>query len=121
MHWHTVRIDTAANRVEIYRHADDMFDGDPVILIDANLDKFGQTPMPPNNSRHGSAGSCWATTPRSGKRSVWDDGLEQSEFFLRERASPQHAGAPAESQSQGLVPAHRGGADIRQLPFRRRR
>lgn len=44
MHWHTVRIDTAANRVEIYRHADDMFDGDPVILIDANLDKFGQTP-----------------------------------------------------------------------------
>ncbi|MBP9234350.1 MAG: hypothetical protein KBF30_06715 [Hyphomonadaceae bacterium] len=44
MHWHTVRVDAAANRVEIYRHADDMFDGDPVILIDADLDKFGQTP-----------------------------------------------------------------------------
>ncbi len=44
MHWHTVRYDAGANRVEVYRHADDMFDGDPVILIDASVDKFGQTP-----------------------------------------------------------------------------
>ncbi|HEX5005924.1 MAG TPA: hypothetical protein VFV70_02360 [Hyphomonadaceae bacterium] len=41
MHWHTVRYDERAKRVEVYRHADDMFDGDPVILIDAGLDKFG--------------------------------------------------------------------------------
>lgn len=39
-----VRFDTAANRVEIYRHADDMFDGDPVILIDADVEKFGKSP-----------------------------------------------------------------------------
>ncbi|MEQ1610450.1 MAG: hypothetical protein ABL956_16005 [Hyphomonadaceae bacterium] len=44
MHWHTVRVDVAANRVEIYRRADDMFDGDPLILIDVGLDKFGHTP-----------------------------------------------------------------------------
>jgi hypothetical protein len=44
MHWHTVRYDERANRVEVYRHADNLFDGDPVILIDAGLDKFGQTP-----------------------------------------------------------------------------
>lgn len=44
MHWHTVRFDAAAKRVEIYRHADDMFDGDPVILIDADVGKFGHTP-----------------------------------------------------------------------------
>lgn len=44
MHWHTVRFDVAANRVEIYRHADDMFDGDPVILIDADVGKFGKSP-----------------------------------------------------------------------------
>jgi hypothetical protein len=44
MHWHTVRYDAGAKRVEIYRHADDMFDGDPVILIDEKLDKFGQSP-----------------------------------------------------------------------------
>lgn len=44
MHWHTVRFDAAANRVEIYRHADDMLDGEPLILIDACVDKFGQSP-----------------------------------------------------------------------------
>jgi hypothetical protein len=44
MHWHTVRFDARAKRVEIYRHADEMFDGDPVILIDADVEKFGQTP-----------------------------------------------------------------------------
>ncbi len=44
MHWHTVRFDARANRVEIYRHADDMLDGDPLILIDAEVGKFGETP-----------------------------------------------------------------------------
>jgi hypothetical protein len=44
MHWHTVRYDAARNRVEIYRHDEEMLDGDPVILIDEKLDKFGQTP-----------------------------------------------------------------------------
>ena len=44
MHWHTVRVDVAANRVEIYRHTNDMFDGDPLILIDADLERFGRTP-----------------------------------------------------------------------------
>jgi hypothetical protein len=44
MHWHTVRYDARAGRVEIYRHADDKFNGEPVILIDEKLDKFGQTP-----------------------------------------------------------------------------
>ncbi len=44
MRWHTVRFDARANRVEIYRHADDMFDGDPVILIDAEVERFGDTP-----------------------------------------------------------------------------
>ena len=44
MNWHTVRFDADAKRVEVYRHADDMFDGDPLILIDAELDKFGATP-----------------------------------------------------------------------------
>ncbi len=44
MRWHTVRFDPRANRVEIYRHTDDMFDGDPVILIDAAVERFGDTP-----------------------------------------------------------------------------
>ena len=44
VHWHTVRYDADAKRVEVYRHADDQFDGDPVILIDQQLDKFGKTP-----------------------------------------------------------------------------
>lgn len=44
MHWHTVRFDAGAKRVEIYRHTDDMFDGDPLILIDADLERFGRTP-----------------------------------------------------------------------------
>jgi hypothetical protein len=44
MHWHTVRFDARAKRVEIYRHADDMLDGEPLILIDAGIDKFGRTP-----------------------------------------------------------------------------
>ena len=44
MHWHTVRYDAANNRVEIYRHAEDMLDGEAVILIDEKLDKFGRTP-----------------------------------------------------------------------------
>ncbi len=44
MHWHTVRFDARDNRVEIYRHADDMFDGEPLILIDADLSKFGSSP-----------------------------------------------------------------------------
>ncbi len=44
MHWHTVRFDAGAKRVEIYRHADDMLDGDPVILIDADVEKFGSSP-----------------------------------------------------------------------------
>lgn len=44
MRWHTVRFDARANRVEIYRHADDMLDGDPLILIDAEVERFGDTP-----------------------------------------------------------------------------
>ncbi len=44
MRWHTVRFDARANRVEIYRHADDFCDGDPLILIDAALDHFDRTP-----------------------------------------------------------------------------
>lgn len=44
MRWHTVRFDARANRVEIYRHADDFCDGDPLILIDAALDRFDRTP-----------------------------------------------------------------------------
>lgn len=44
MRWHTVRFDARANRVEIYRHADDMLDGDPLILIDAEVECFGDTP-----------------------------------------------------------------------------
>ena len=44
MHWHTVRFDAGAQRVEIYRHATDMIDGDPHILIDADLQKFGRSP-----------------------------------------------------------------------------
>ena len=44
MHCHPLRYDARATRVEAYRHADDMFDGEPVILIDAGLDKFGRSP-----------------------------------------------------------------------------
>jgi len=44
MHLHTVRFEAGAKRVEIYRHKDDMFDGDPLILIDADLEWFGTTP-----------------------------------------------------------------------------
>lgn len=44
MRWHTVRFDARANRVEIYRHAEDFCEGDPLILIDAALDRFGRTP-----------------------------------------------------------------------------
>lgn len=44
MRWHTVRFDARANRVEIYRHADDFHDGDPLILIDTSLDRFTRTP-----------------------------------------------------------------------------
>ena len=44
MRWHTVRFDARANRVEIYRHADDYCDGDPLILIDASVERFGQSP-----------------------------------------------------------------------------
>jgi hypothetical protein len=44
MRWHTVRFDARANRVEIYRHADDFCEGDPLILIDAALDRFDHTP-----------------------------------------------------------------------------
>lgn len=44
MRWHTVRFDSRANRVEIYRHADDFCDGDPLILIDASVERFGQSP-----------------------------------------------------------------------------
>jgi hypothetical protein len=44
MRWHTVRFDTRANRVEIYRHADDVCDGDPLILIDASVERFGPSP-----------------------------------------------------------------------------
>ena len=44
MHWHTVRYDAANRRVEVYRHTDEVLDGDPVILIDEKLDKFGRSP-----------------------------------------------------------------------------
>ena len=44
MRWHTVRFDARANRVEIYRHAEDFCEGDPLILIDAPLERFGKTP-----------------------------------------------------------------------------
>jgi hypothetical protein len=39
-----VRYDAASNRVENYRHADDMLDGESVILSDEKLDKCGRTP-----------------------------------------------------------------------------
>lgn len=45
MRWHTVRFDARSTRVEIYRHADDYRDGDPLILIDTSIDRFGATPM----------------------------------------------------------------------------
>jgi len=45
MHWHTVRYDAASNRVEVYRHADDMMDGEPLILIDEKIDRFGKSPQ----------------------------------------------------------------------------
>ena len=44
MQWHTVRYDAASNRVEIYLHSDEFFDGDAQILIDADVGKFGRTP-----------------------------------------------------------------------------
>ena len=44
MRWHTVRFDARANRFEISRHADDVCDGDPLILIDASVERFGQSP-----------------------------------------------------------------------------
>ena len=44
MRWHTVRFDARANRVEIYRHADDFCDGAPLTLIDAEVERFGDTP-----------------------------------------------------------------------------
>lgn len=44
MRWHTVRFDARARRVEIYRHADDFCDGEPLILIDADVETFGDTP-----------------------------------------------------------------------------
>lgn len=44
MHWHTVRFDARDNRVEIYRHADDFCNGEPLILIDAEVARFGDTP-----------------------------------------------------------------------------
>jgi hypothetical protein len=45
MRWHTVRFDARANRVEIYRHAEDYCEGDPLILIDTALERFGRTPQ----------------------------------------------------------------------------
>ena len=44
MRWHTVRFDARANRVEIYRHADDFCDGGPLILIDASVERFCPSP-----------------------------------------------------------------------------
>lgn len=44
MRWHTVRFDPRARRVEIYRHADDFCGGDPLILIDTDVEAFGETP-----------------------------------------------------------------------------
>ena len=44
MRWLTVRFDARANRIEIYRHADDFCDGDPLILIEVNVGRFGQSP-----------------------------------------------------------------------------
>ena len=44
MRWYTARFDARANRVETYRHADDFCDGDPLILIDASVGRFGQSP-----------------------------------------------------------------------------
>ena len=43
MHWHTVRYDEKSNTVEIYRHDKSFEDGEPLILMEAGLDKFGRT------------------------------------------------------------------------------
>jgi hypothetical protein len=44
MHWHTVRFDEKAGTLEIYRHASDVDGGDPLILIDTGVDRFGRSP-----------------------------------------------------------------------------
>lgn len=44
MHWHTVRYDEKAGKVEIYRHDPEIEDGDPLILVEAELDRFGKSP-----------------------------------------------------------------------------
>ncbi|MBI1361711.1 MAG: hypothetical protein GC155_15645 [Alphaproteobacteria bacterium] len=43
MHWHTVRYDEKSKTVEVYRHDRDFDDGEPLILVEAGLDKFGQS------------------------------------------------------------------------------
>jgi hypothetical protein len=44
MHWHTIKYDAQAGKVEIYRHTPEIENGDPLILLEADLDKFGHTP-----------------------------------------------------------------------------
>ena len=43
MHWHTVRYDEKSNTVEVYRHDREMDGGEPLILVEAGLDKFGRS------------------------------------------------------------------------------
>ena len=47
MRWHTARFDTRANRAEIYLHADDYCDPDPLLLIVASFARFVQSPAGP--------------------------------------------------------------------------
>ena len=43
MHWHTVRYDEKRKTVEVYRHDREIDDGEPLILVEAGLDKFGRS------------------------------------------------------------------------------
>ncbi len=44
MHYHTVRYDDKAGKVEIYRHDPMIEDGGPLILMEADFDQFGRSP-----------------------------------------------------------------------------
>ncbi|MEZ5938943.1 MAG: hypothetical protein R3C52_12125 [Hyphomonadaceae bacterium] len=44
MKWHTVKFDEKAKTVEIYRHASDYEDGDPLILIERNVAAYDRSP-----------------------------------------------------------------------------
>lgn len=44
MNWHTVRYDVKTNTVEIYRHSREYEDGEPLILAETELTRFGRSP-----------------------------------------------------------------------------